>query len=63
MLNMGQSRPDTTLVGHARGLVLAPLGVAHLHTRLAQGGVDRAGVDAETSGHVRKGEPSRVEVL
>ena len=63
LLNLGKSRRGTTVAEHTRGLSLAPLSISHLHGRLAQGGVDRAGVDAETSGHVRKGEPGRIEVL
>ena len=46
-----------------RGLALAPLNISHRHGSLAQGGVDRAGMDAEMSSHLRKREPRAIEVL
>ena len=59
------SAPPSNCLGEKRtmGLALPPLRISHRHGGLAQGGVDRAGVDAEMYSHRRKGQPGGVEAL
>ena len=63
VLNGGQRRPPTAGAKPTMELALPPLRISHRHGGLAQGGVDRAGVDAQMYSHRRKGQPGGIEAL